>query len=116
MDATLKELEILFPREIAADGSLAKVRKFHVVKTARSVYESLAGTGALRPTQKTPISNFFLAGVSSYHQHKFTWLSFHHYVDNNGFVIRTLFSPLTLLMAFIICCTKRISIISVHRL
>ena len=64
VDATLRELEILFPREIAADGSLAKVRKFHVVKTARSVYESLAGTGALRPTQKTPISNFFLAGVS----------------------------------------------------
>lgn len=62
VDATMKELEILFPREIAADGSLAKVRKFHIVKTARSVYESLAGTGAMRPTQKTPISNFFLAG------------------------------------------------------
>jgi 15-cis-phytoene desaturase len=62
VDATMKELEVLFPREIAADGSLAKVRKFHIVKTARSVYESLAGTGAMRPTQKTPISNFFLAG------------------------------------------------------
>ena len=65
VDATLRELEILFPREIAADGSLAKVRKFHIVKTARSVYQSLAGTGAMRPTQKTPISNFFLAGVST---------------------------------------------------
>jgi 15-cis-phytoene desaturase len=62
VDATMRELEILFPREIAADGSLAKVRKYHVVKTARSVYESLAGTGALRPSQQTPISNFFLAG------------------------------------------------------
>lgn len=80
VDATLRELEILFPREIAADGSLAKVRKFHVVKTARSVYESLAGTGALRPTQKTPISNFFLAGVSrtsSFLYFDLTLLTFH---------------------------------------
>jgi 15-cis-phytoene desaturase len=41
---------------------LAKLRKFKVVKTARSVYQSVAGTGAQRPTQKTPIDNFFLAG------------------------------------------------------
>jgi 15-cis-phytoene desaturase len=62
VDATMKELAILYPKEIAADGSLAKLRKFKVVKTPRSVYESAAGTGALRPTQKTPIKNFFLAG------------------------------------------------------
>jgi 15-cis-phytoene desaturase len=64
VEATMKELEKLFPREIALDGSKAKLRKSIVVKTPRSVYESVAGTGALRPTQKTPISNFFLAGVS----------------------------------------------------
>lgn len=62
VEATLIELQKLFPKEIAADGSKAKVLKYKVVKTARSVYESLAGTGALKPTQKTPISNFFLAG------------------------------------------------------
>ena len=62
VQATMDELEQLFPREVAADGSKAKVKKFQVVKTARSVYESLAGTGAMKPTQKTPIDNFFLAG------------------------------------------------------
>lgn len=66
VDATMGELAKLFPLEIAVDGSKAVLRKFKVVKTARSVYESLAGTGALRPTQKTPIKNFFLAGVSLY--------------------------------------------------
>jgi 15-cis-phytoene desaturase len=60
--ATMQELEALFPREIAADGSKAQLRKYKVVKTARSVYESKAGTGALRPTQRTPIPNFYLAG------------------------------------------------------
>jgi len=62
IQATMEELEMLFPREVAADGSKAKIRKYHVVKTARSVYESLAGTGALRPSQRTSIPNFFLAG------------------------------------------------------
>lgn len=62
VEATMKELEMLFPREIAADGSKAKIRKSKIVKTARSVYESRAGTGAMRPTQKTHIPNFILAG------------------------------------------------------
>mmetsp|Transcript_25461 Transcript_25461/g.83795 ORF Transcript_25461/g.83795 Transcript_25461/m.83795 type:complete len:531 (-) Transcript_25461:706-2298(-) len=69
VEATLVELERLFPEEIRADGSLARVRKSHVVKTARSVYEALPGTGAARPTQKTPVNNFFLAGCFTKQQY-----------------------------------------------
>ena len=42
--ATMKELERLFPDEVAADGSKAKLRKYHVVKTPLSVYEAVKGT------------------------------------------------------------------------
>eukprot|EP01035_Chromulina_nebulosa_P019648 gene19648-25562_t len=62
VQATMLELEKLFPTEISSDNSKAKLLKYKIVKTARSVYESVAGTGAMRPSQKTPISNFFLAG------------------------------------------------------
>jgi 15-cis-phytoene desaturase len=62
VQATMKELEGLFPNEIAADGSKAKVLKYHVVQTPRSVYEATPGREAFKPTQKTPISNFYLAG------------------------------------------------------
>merc|ERR1712232_1080955 len=54
--------ERLFPEEIRADGSLAKVTKFTCVKTATSVYETLPGCESMRPTQKSPIPNFFMAG------------------------------------------------------
>lgn len=37
IDATLSELAKLFPDEIAADQSKAKILKYHVVKTPRSV-------------------------------------------------------------------------------
>ncbi|KAG2500804.1 hypothetical protein HYH03_001566 [Edaphochlamys debaryana] len=60
--ATMTELERLFPTEIRADQSMAKIRKYKVVKTPLSVYESRAGREAYRPTQKSPISNFYLAG------------------------------------------------------
>ncbi len=60
--ATMEELEILFPEEIRADGSMAKVEKFTCVKTATSVYETLPGCEAMRPTQISPISNFIMAG------------------------------------------------------
>ena len=60
--ATMEELEILFPDEIRADGSLAKVEKFTLVKTATSVYETLPGCEAMRPTQVSPIPNFIMAG------------------------------------------------------
>ncbi|GIL70058.1 hypothetical protein Vretimale_3332 [Volvox reticuliferus] len=60
--ATMKELERLFPTEIRADQSLAKIRKYKVVKTPLSVYESCSGREAFRPSQRTPIRNFYLAG------------------------------------------------------
>jgi 15-cis-phytoene desaturase len=56
------ELERLFPLEIAADGSKAKLRKSAVVKTPRSVYAAIPGRNKFRPSQQTPISNFVLAG------------------------------------------------------
>jgi hypothetical protein len=64
LQATLEELERLFPEEIRADGSpgFAKVVKFTVVRTPTSVYETLPGCEAHRPTQISPISNFFVAG------------------------------------------------------
>jgi 15-cis-phytoene desaturase len=58
----LSELERLFPQDIAADGSLAQVTKFTVVRTPTSVYETTPGTEDARPTQSSPISNFFCAG------------------------------------------------------
>ena len=60
--ATMKELERLFPDEIAADQSLAKIRKYKVVKTPRSVYKATTGREAYRPLQRTPVSNFYLCG------------------------------------------------------
>ena len=60
--ATMKELERLFPGEIAADQSKAKIRKYKVVKTPLSVYKTVPGCEAARPTQKTPIENFYLSG------------------------------------------------------
>jgi len=62
IDATMKELERLFLSEIRADQSLAKIRKYKVVKTPRSVYAATAGREDYRPTQRSPISNFFLSG------------------------------------------------------
>lgn len=59
---TLEELARLFPSEIAADGSKAKVLKSSVVKVPRSVYAALPGRNKFRPPQTTPIPNFTLAG------------------------------------------------------
>jgi hypothetical protein len=41
--ATMGELERLFPTEIAADQSKAKILKYKVVKTPLSVYKATAG-------------------------------------------------------------------------
>eukprot|EP00898_Chlorokybus_atmophyticus_P003095 jgi/Chlat1/3787/Chrsp259S03925 len=62
IEATMGELERLFPTEISKDGSKAKLVKYKVVKTPLSVYKSTTGRQAYRPGQKTPISNFYLAG------------------------------------------------------
>lgn len=61
--ATMAELERLFPQHIGAKAAdPASVRKFHVVQTPRSVYKTTKGLQPSRPTQSTPIPNFFLAG------------------------------------------------------
>lgn len=62
IDATMKELSKLFPDEIAADQSKAKILKYHVVKTPRSVYKTVPDCEPCRPLQKSPIQGFYLAG------------------------------------------------------
>jgi 15-cis-phytoene desaturase len=57
--ATMAELEKLFPDQIPTP---AKLLKFHVVKTPRSVYKATPGRQECRPDQTTPISNFYLTG------------------------------------------------------
>jgi 15-cis-phytoene desaturase len=59
--ATLEELKKLFPQHFEGDNP-ATLRKFHVVKTPRSVYKATPGRQAYRPDQRTPITNFYLAG------------------------------------------------------
>ena len=59
--ATMKELERLFPQHFGGEDS-AVLRKSKVVKTPLSVYKTVPNCQPLRPTQKTPIPNFFMAG------------------------------------------------------
>nr|AUE44525.1 phytoene desaturase [Gloeochaete wittrockiana] len=59
VEATMSELAKLFPQHIP-NG--AKLLKSKVVKTPRSVYTALKGRQAYRPTQETPIKNFYLSG------------------------------------------------------
>jgi len=59
--ATMSELERLFPQHFSGDNQ-AELLKSKVVKTPRSVYRAVAGTQAIKPTQKTPVDNFYLAG------------------------------------------------------
>lgn len=61
IDATLKELQRLFPQHLLGNDP-AKLRKYKVVKTPRSVYTATPGRQAYRPSQATPIPNFYLAG------------------------------------------------------
>ena len=62
VDATMLELERLFPTEISADGSKAKQRKSIVVKTPMSVYKTIPNCEPARPLQRSPVANFYLAG------------------------------------------------------
>jgi 15-cis-phytoene desaturase len=57
--ATMAELEKLFPDQIPQP---AKLLKSKVVKTPRSVYKAIPGRQACRPSQVTPIPNFYLTG------------------------------------------------------
>jgi 15-cis-phytoene desaturase len=59
--ATMAELEKLFPSHLTG-ANPAKLLKYHVVKTPRSVYKATPCRQACRPDQRTPIKNFYLAG------------------------------------------------------
>ncbi|MDJ0597801.1 MAG: 15-cis-phytoene desaturase [Crocosphaera sp.] len=61
LEATMAEIEKLFPQHFTGEDK-AKLLKYHVVKTPRSVYKATPGRQAYRPSQKTPIANFYLAG------------------------------------------------------
>jgi 15-cis-phytoene desaturase len=61
IEATLAELKRLFPDHFSGE-SPAQLRKYKIVKTPRSVYTASPGRQACRPTQTSPIPNFFLAG------------------------------------------------------
>ena len=69
----LHELARLYPTEIANDpkwpatasqgpNGQAKLLKYAVVKTPRSVYAAIPGRNKYRPSQESPISNLVLAG------------------------------------------------------
>ncbi|KAL3675674.1 hypothetical protein R1sor_025622 [Riccia sorocarpa] len=62
IEATMQELAKLFPDEIAADQSKAKILKYHVVKTPRSVYRTIPNCEPCRPLQRSPIPRFYMAG------------------------------------------------------
>ncbi|MDP6833720.1 MAG: 15-cis-phytoene desaturase [Prochlorococcaceae cyanobacterium ETNP1_MAG_9] len=61
IQATLLELKQLFPMHFSGENQ-AKLRKYKVIKTPLSVYKAIPGCQKIRPNQKTPIKNFFLAG------------------------------------------------------
>ncbi|MGF1515523.1 MAG: 15-cis-phytoene desaturase [Elainellaceae cyanobacterium] len=59
--ATMGELKNLFPDHFGTDDP-ATLLKYKVVKTPRSVYKATPGRQQNRPSQVTPISNFYLTG------------------------------------------------------
>ena len=59
--ATMEELKRLFPQHFDSDQP-AQLRKSIVVKTPLSVYKTVPGCQQMRPDQRSPIPNFFLAG------------------------------------------------------
>jgi 15-cis-phytoene desaturase len=61
VNATMAELEKLFPNHFGSSNP-AKLLKYKVVKTARSVYKATPGRQQYRPSQVTPIDNFYLTG------------------------------------------------------
>ena len=61
LKATMAELQKLFPQHFTGEDQ-AQLLKYKIVKTPRSVYRAIPGRQAYRPTQKTPIANFYLAG------------------------------------------------------
>jgi 15-cis-phytoene desaturase len=68
IDATMNELQRLFPNHLTGDNP-AKLRKYKVVKTPRSVYTASPGRQDYRPSQQTPIANFYLSGSYTMQQY-----------------------------------------------
>jgi 15-cis-phytoene desaturase len=66
--ATLKELQRLFPQHLTGEDP-AKLRKYKVVKTPRSTYLASPGRQAYRPSQETPIENFYLSAAYTMQQY-----------------------------------------------
>lgn len=65
VEATLKELERLFPTEIGPNAPAEKqanLEKSTVVRVPRSVYAATPGRNKYRPSQESPIENFVMAG------------------------------------------------------
>jgi len=65
VDATMKELERLFPTEVGPNASTerrANLVKSTVVRVPRSVYAATPGRNKFRPSQVSPIYNFVMAG------------------------------------------------------
>jgi len=65
VDATMKELERLFPTEIGLNvisDKRANLVKSTVVRVPRSVYAATPGRNKYRPSQVSPIENFVMAG------------------------------------------------------
>ena len=65
IEATMRELERLFPTEIgpgAGPSGGAQVKKYAVVKVPRSVYAAVPGRNKYRPSQETPVRNLTLCG------------------------------------------------------
>ena len=65
IDATMKELERLFPTEIGPNipaDKRANLVKSTVVRVPRSVYAATPGRNKYRPSQVSPINNFIMAG------------------------------------------------------
>jgi 15-cis-phytoene desaturase len=61
IDATMDELQKLFPDRFGTENP-AQLLKYKVVKTPRSVYKATPGRQKYRPSQVTPIANFYLTG------------------------------------------------------
>jgi 15-cis-phytoene desaturase len=61
VEATIGELAKLFPDHFGTEDP-ATLLKSHVVKTPRSVYKATPGRQEHRPSQETPIANFYLTG------------------------------------------------------
>ncbi len=61
VEATIGELAKLFPDHFGTENP-ATLLKSHVVKTPRSVYKATPGRQEHRPSQETPIANFYLTG------------------------------------------------------